>query len=62
MRMEAGLDTGPVLLREAVPIGPRDTGGQRCTTGWRRSGARLIVDGAGAGSTGWCRCRSRRRA
>ena len=27
MAMEAGLDTGPVLLAEAVPIGPRDTGG-----------------------------------
>ena len=27
MRMEAGLDTGPVLLREATPIGPEDTAG-----------------------------------
>ena len=27
MAMEAGLDTGPVLLREALPIGPRDTAG-----------------------------------
>ena len=27
MRMEAGLDTGPVLLRAATPIGPEDTGG-----------------------------------
>ncbi len=27
MAMEAGLDTGPVLLREAVPIGARDTAG-----------------------------------
>ncbi|MBM2577219.1 methionyl-tRNA formyltransferase [Jannaschia sp. Os4] len=27
MEMEAGLDTGPVLLREAVPIGPTDTTG-----------------------------------
>ena len=25
MRMEAGLDTGPVLLRKATPIGPEDT-------------------------------------
>ena len=25
MAMEAGLDTGPVLLAEAVPIGPGDT-------------------------------------
>ncbi|MFT3975401.1 MAG: methionyl-tRNA formyltransferase [Amaricoccus sp.] len=27
MRMEAGLDTGPVLLRRPTPIGPRDTAG-----------------------------------
>jgi methionyl-tRNA formyltransferase len=27
MRMEAGLDTGQVLLREALPIGPTDTTG-----------------------------------
>jgi methionyl-tRNA formyltransferase len=27
MRMEPGLDTGPVLLREATAIGPRDTAG-----------------------------------
>ena len=25
MQMEAGLDTGPVLLRQATPIGPEDT-------------------------------------
>lgn len=25
MRMDEGLDTGPMLLKEAVPIGPRDT-------------------------------------
>ena len=25
MQMEAGLDTGPVLLRQAVPIGPEET-------------------------------------
>jgi methionyl-tRNA formyltransferase len=25
MQMEAGLDTGPVLLREALPIGPEET-------------------------------------
>jgi methionyl-tRNA formyltransferase len=28
MRMDAGLDTGPVLLREAIPIGARETSGQ----------------------------------
>lgn len=27
MEMEAGLDTGPVLLRRSTPIGPMDTGG-----------------------------------
>lgn len=27
MRMDAGLDTGPTLLREVVPIGATDTGG-----------------------------------
>jgi methionyl-tRNA formyltransferase len=27
MQMDAGLDTGPMLLREAVPIGPRTTSG-----------------------------------
>ena len=28
MQMEEGLDTGPVLLRRATPIGPRETTGQ----------------------------------
>ena len=28
MRMEAGLDTGPVLLEQATAIGPEETGGQ----------------------------------
>ncbi len=43
MAMEAGLDTGPVLLREALPIGPRDTAG---TLHDRLGalGARLIVE------------------
>ncbi|HRO12147.1 methionyl-tRNA formyltransferase [Amaricoccus sp.] len=43
MRMEAGLDTGPVLLREAVAIGPGDTSG---TLHDRLAalGARLIVE------------------
>ena len=38
MQMEAGLDTGPVLLREAFAIQPEDTM-RRCTTAWRRSAA-----------------------
>ena len=43
MAMEAGLDTGPVLLAEAVPIGPGDTAG---TLHDRLAalGARLIVE------------------
>jgi methionyl-tRNA formyltransferase len=42
MRMEAGLDTGPVLLTEATPIGPDDTTG---TLHDRLAGigARLVV-------------------
>jgi methionyl-tRNA formyltransferase len=43
MRMEAGLDTGPVLLAEKVAIGPEDTGGtlhDRLAT----LGAGLIVE------------------
>ena len=43
MAMEAGLDTGPVLLRTATAIGPRDTAG---TLHDRLAalGARLVVD------------------
>jgi len=43
MQMEAGLDTGPVLLRAAVPIGPEETAGGLHD---RLSGlgARLIVE------------------
>jgi methionyl-tRNA formyltransferase len=46
MRMEAGLDTGPVLLREALPIGRTDTTGDLHD---RLSdlGARLIVEALG---------------
>lgn len=43
MRMEAGLDTGPVLMRAATPIGPEDTAGDlhdRLSV----MGARLIVE------------------
>jgi methionyl-tRNA formyltransferase len=43
MRMEAGLDTGPVLLRAATPIGPEDTTGDlhdRLAV----MGARLMVE------------------
>lgn len=42
MRMEAGLDTGPVLMREAVPIGARTTAGELHDT-LARIGASLMV-------------------
>ncbi|RBO52344.1 methionyl-tRNA formyltransferase [Rhodovulum sp. BSW8] len=43
MRMEEGLDTGPVLLREATPIGPEDTTGELHDR-LSAMGARLIVE------------------
>jgi methionyl-tRNA formyltransferase len=43
MQMEAGLDTGPVLLRATVPIGPRETAATLLET-LSRLGSRLIVD------------------
>lgn len=43
MQMEAGLDTGPVLLREATPIGAEETTGQLHDR-LSQMGARLIVD------------------
>lgn len=42
MQMEAGLDTGPVLLREATPIGPEDTTGTLHDR-LAEIGARLVV-------------------
>ncbi|MCO8144674.1 methionyl-tRNA formyltransferase [Rhodovulum tesquicola] len=42
MRMEAGLDTGPVLLREATPIGAQETIGELHDR-LSAMGARLIV-------------------
>ena len=47
MQMEAGLDTGPVLLREATPIGPAETA---ATLHDRLAeiGGRLIVDVLGS--------------
>ncbi|MEX5728399.1 methionyl-tRNA formyltransferase [Rhodovulum iodosum] len=43
MRMEAGLDTGPVLLSEAIPIGATDTTGDLHDR-LSAMGARLIVE------------------
>jgi len=42
MRMEAGLDTGPMLARESSAIGPRDTGGTLHDR-LAELGARMIV-------------------
>lgn len=42
MRMEAGLDTGPVMLRREVPIGARETAGE-LQARLAAEGARLIV-------------------
>ena len=47
MQMEAGLDTGPVLLRESLEIGPQETTAElhdRLST----LGARMIVQALGA--------------
>lgn len=43
MRMDAGLDTGPMLLREALPIGPQTTAGE-LQDALSVLGARLIVE------------------
>jgi methionyl-tRNA formyltransferase len=43
MRMDEGLDTGPTIAREEVPIDPRDTGG-RLLDRLADTGAALIVD------------------
>lgn len=43
MQMEAGLDTGPVLLRESTPIGPGETT-QDLHDRLSQMGARLILD------------------
>ena len=43
MQMEAGLDTGPVLLREATPIGATDTAAELHDR-LAKMGGRMIVD------------------
>ena len=43
MRMDKGLDTGPILMAEAVPIGPETTGGALHDTLAALS-ARLVMD------------------
>ncbi|WMS41246.1 methionyl-tRNA formyltransferase [Acuticoccus sp. MNP-M23] len=46
MKMEAGLDTGPVAMEERIPIGPTDTAGE-LTTRLSRLGADLMVRALG---------------
>ncbi len=46
MQMEKGLDTGPVLLSQKVPIGPETTGGQLHDL-LAELGARTLADGLG---------------
>ncbi len=46
MQMEAGLDTGPVLLAQHTPIGPQDTGGQLHDR-LAELGAQVLADGLG---------------
>ena len=47
MQMDAGLDTGPILASESIPIGPDDTAGT-LTTSLARLGARVIVEALAA--------------
>ena len=46
MQMEAGLDTGPVLLKQHLAIGPHDTGGQLHDR-LAELGAQVLSDGLG---------------
>lgn len=46
MRMEKGLDTGPVLLSQATPIGAQETGGQLHDR-LSELGAQVLSDGLG---------------
>ena len=46
MRMERGLDTGPVLLQQALDIGPAETGGQLHDR-LAELGAQVLADGLG---------------
>ncbi|MBR9812384.1 methionyl-tRNA formyltransferase [bacterium] len=52
MQMEAGLDTGPVLARHVLPIGPRDTGGSLHDKLAALGGAHIVetLDALNAGS------------
>ena len=54
MRMDAGLDTGPMLLREALPIGPGMTAGE-LHDALAPLGARLVVQALAALARGAAR-------
>ena len=54
MRMDAGLDTGPMLLREALPIGPDTTAGE-LHDALSALGAKLIVPALDAVARGSAR-------
>jgi methionyl-tRNA formyltransferase len=47
MQMDAGLDTGPILLQEIIPIGPKTTAGE-LTGELAALGARLMVEALAA--------------
>jgi methionyl-tRNA formyltransferase len=47
MQMDAGLDTGPVLLSGSIVIGPKDTAA-RLTQSLAELGARLIIEALGS--------------
>ena len=51
MRMDEGLDTGPILMAEAVPIGPETTGGTLHDTLAALS-ARMVMDALSALAAG----------
>ena len=51
MRMDEGLDTGPILMAEAVPIGPETTGGTLHDTLAALS-ARMVIDALSALAAG----------
>jgi methionyl-tRNA formyltransferase len=51
MQMDEGLDTGPILLQRAIPIGPTTTAGE-LTTQLADLGASLIVEAADGVSRG----------
>jgi methionyl-tRNA formyltransferase len=51
MKMDAGLDTGPVLLARATPLGPRETAGSLASR-LASLGAEAIVEAIGAWQAG----------